>query len=170
MIDINKVSFNPALIAMLPSSLAIKKLVLPCAVIDETVYLLSTEPESHKASDYERYFGKKVQFEKADPVELKEKIKLFYSSSTKVVPGTDQNEVIRLTDEIIFAAVSRSASDIHINPKEDKVLIRFRLSGQLETYKTLPVHSYNGLISRFKNSFRNEYRRKTLSTGWQDSL
>lgn len=135
---------------MLPASLAIKRLLLPCALIDETVYVLSSEPESHNSTELERYFGKKVQLEKADPVELKEKIKLFYSSSTKKMPGADQNEVIRLTDEIIFAAVSRSASDIHINPKEDKVLIRLRLSGQLETYKTLPIHSYNGLISRFK--------------------
>lgn len=135
---------------MLPASLAIKKLLLPCAVIDETVYVLSADPESHKPSELERYFGKKIKLEKTEPLGLREKIKLFYSSSTKKVPGTDQNEVIRLTDEIIFAAVSRSASDIHINPKEEKVFIRLRMSGQLETYKTLPIHSYNGLISRFK--------------------
>ena len=150
MLEISKISFNPALISMLPSSLAIKKLLLPCALIDNTVHVLSAAPEIHQAADYERYFGKKVKLEKVNPVELKEKIKLFYSSSSKKAPGSDQNEVIRLTDEIIFTAVSRAASDIHINPQENKVLIRLRLSGQLETYKSLPLHSYNGLISRLK--------------------
>ncbi|WDE97109.1 GspE/PulE family protein [Lentisphaera profundi] len=150
MIDLDKITFNPALVAMLPSNIALKKLLLPCTEINGIIYVIAGEPESHQPSDLKRYFGKDVKLEKADPKKLKEKIKLHYRSSNKVSLENDQNEVIRLTDEIIFTAVSKSASDIHINPKEDKVLIRFRVSGQLETYKTIPIHSYNGLISRIK--------------------
>ena len=79
MIEISKITFNPALISMLPSNLAIKKLLLPCALIDNTVYILCANPEIHQSNDYERYFGKSVRFERTDPLELKEKVKLFYS-------------------------------------------------------------------------------------------
>ncbi|MDD7985884.1 GspE/PulE family protein [Lentisphaera marina] len=150
MIDLNKINFNPALVAMLPSNIALKKLLLPCSEINGIVHVLAAEPANQQASDLERYFGKEVKLEKADSGELKEKIKLHYRASNKVSFDNDQNELIRLTDEIIFAAISKSASDIHINPKEDKVLIRLRISGQLETYKTIPTHSYIGLISRIK--------------------
>lgn len=150
MIDINKVHFDPNLVSMLPASVALKKMWLPCAQIDDMIYVLCAEPEQYKASDLERYFGKKVKLEKTDAKELKEKIKSYYRGTSKVSFDNDQNEVIRLTDEVITVAINKSASDIHINPKEEKVLIRFRVSGQLETYKTIPLHSYNGLISRIK--------------------
>ncbi len=150
MLDLNKITFNPALVSMLPASIALKRQLLPCSILDEHVIVLSGDENNNNPEDLERFFGQKVKIEPVDPNILRDKIKLFYNNSAKTVPGTDQNEVIRLTDELIFAAVSRNASDIHINPKEDKVLLRLRIHGKLETYRTLPVHTYNGVLSRFK--------------------
>jgi hypothetical protein len=50
----------------------------------------------------------------------------------------------------LHAGILRQASDIHIDPEPDGVLIRFRLDGVLDIYKKLPSSMHSGLTSRFK--------------------
>lgn len=58
--------------------------------------------------------------------------------------------VIKLGDSILKEAVSRGASDIHIEPFETEVIIRFRIDGRLNRIDTIPVHLYPALLARFK--------------------
>lgn len=58
--------------------------------------------------------------------------------------------VIKLGDSILKEAVSRGASDIHIEPFEAEVVIRFRIDGRLTRIDTIPVHLYPALLARFK--------------------
>ncbi len=52
--------------------------------------------------------------------------------------------------DILKAALEQKASDIHIEPGQTNVTIRFRLDGALHTYKTLPLDSINMIASRIK--------------------
>jgi type II secretory ATPase GspE/PulE/Tfp pilus assembly ATPase PilB-like protein len=52
--------------------------------------------------------------------------------------------------KILKSAFSQKASDIHIEPGQDNVSIRFRIDGALNTYETLPIDSINMLVSRIK--------------------
>ncbi|MBY0226290.1 MAG: GspE/PulE family protein [Hyphomicrobium sp.] len=58
--------------------------------------------------------------------------------------------VIRLAHDIIDRAVEVRASDVHIEPREDCVSVRYRIDGALQTVETLPVELRAGLTSRIK--------------------
>jgi len=58
--------------------------------------------------------------------------------------------IIRLTNLIIADACRRSASDIHIEPDERKLYVRFRIDGQLRLIMELPKKLHPPLVSRIK--------------------
>jgi general secretion pathway protein E len=58
--------------------------------------------------------------------------------------------VIRLVHDIIQRAVESRASDIHVEPRDDCVAVRYRIDGALQTTETLPVNLRAALTSRIK--------------------
>lgn len=55
-----------------------------------------------------------------------------------------------IADSILFSAATEGASDIHIEPKPEKVLVRFRIDGDMKDMFTLKKRTGSILISRFK--------------------
>ncbi|MFH1414383.1 MAG: type II secretion system ATPase GspE [Candidatus Omnitrophota bacterium] len=62
----------------------------------------------------------------------------------------DEGPLIKLVNLIILGAVKDKASDIHIEPAEDKLLVRYRVDGILQESQVLPKHTQNAVISRIK--------------------
>ena len=58
--------------------------------------------------------------------------------------------VIKLCDSLLKEAVSRGASDIHIEPFNEDVRIRYRIDGKLNTIDTIPTNMYPAILARFK--------------------
>ncbi|KAA3523477.1 type II/IV secretion system protein [Agrobacterium tumefaciens] len=58
--------------------------------------------------------------------------------------------IVRFVSRIIHQAVDRKATDIHIEPFEDLVNIRFRMDGVLQTLETAPRSMAAGITSRIK--------------------
>ncbi|MBO0766451.1 MAG: Flp pilus assembly complex ATPase component TadA [Hyphomicrobiaceae bacterium] len=58
--------------------------------------------------------------------------------------------VIRLVHELITRAVEAQASDIHVEPREDSVRVRYRIDGELSTVETLPLSLRAAVTSRVK--------------------
>jgi general secretion pathway protein E len=58
--------------------------------------------------------------------------------------------VIRAVNRLIADAVDRRASDIHIEPAEDRVVLRFRIDGVLHEAPSLPPSMRSALVSRIK--------------------
>ena len=58
--------------------------------------------------------------------------------------------IIRIVNVIISNAVSEKASDIHIEPQEKRLRIRYRIDGMLKNVLTPPRGIQNGIISRIK--------------------
>ncbi|NHN29582.1 type II/IV secretion system protein [Paenibacillus sp. S3N08] len=58
--------------------------------------------------------------------------------------------IIRMVHQIIQSAVLQKASDIHIDPQEKQVLVRYRLDGMLQTEKQMPKSMQNVLTARLK--------------------
>ncbi|KAB2338723.1 type II secretion system protein GspE [Cytobacillus depressus] len=64
---------------------------------------------------------------------------------------TDQDSpVVRLVNQILSNAVTMKASDIHIDPQETKVVVRYRIDGVLRVERVLPKHMQGVLIARIK--------------------
>lgn len=58
--------------------------------------------------------------------------------------------IVRIVDTLIKHAILQSASDIHIEPDEKEVRVRYRIDGVLHEAMTLPKQVLAGLIARIK--------------------
>lgn len=64
---------------------------------------------------------------------------------------TDQDSpVVRVVNQIIENAVAQRASDIHFDPQETEVKIRYRVDGVLRTERTVPKNMQNVITARIK--------------------
>ena len=61
-----------------------------------------------------------------------------------------QAPVVRAIDLLIKQAVRDRASDIHVEPQEDKLRIRYRIDGILSEVMSLPLNVHEPLLSRVK--------------------
>ena len=68
----------------------------------------------------------------------------------EIEDGDDDTPVINLLNSLIQRAYSTGASDIHIEPFEDKTLVRMRIDGTIIEYVTLKNSVHNSLIARIK--------------------
>jgi type IV pilus assembly protein PilB len=62
----------------------------------------------------------------------------------------EDSPVAKTVNLIIEYAIKQGASDIHIEPREDYVSIRYRIDGQLRETNQLPKKIINALVSRIK--------------------
>jgi type IV pilus assembly protein PilB len=70
--------------------------------------------------------------------------------------------VIRLANALFLAAIQRGASDIHIEPYEKDLRVRFRIDGVLQSVMTPPLKFRDPLISRIKIMARLDIAEKRL--------
>ena len=62
----------------------------------------------------------------------------------------EERDTTKLVDNIIMTAIEKRASDIHIEPMEDKIRVRYRIDGKLLTVTELPKNRQDNLIGRLK--------------------
>jgi len=70
--------------------------------------------------------------------------------------------VIRLANALFLAAIQRGASDIHIEPYEKELRVRFRIDGVLQSVMTPPLKFRDPLVSRIKIMARLDISEKRL--------
>ncbi len=69
----------------------------------------------------------------------------------KLVDGFSETNLAQLVDEIFLRAAKTGASDIHIEPMEEEILVRFRIDGVLQRILSLPKAVHLGLMSVIKS-------------------
>ena len=62
----------------------------------------------------------------------------------------DEAPIIRLVNSLLFRAAKERASDIHIEPMERELLVRFRIDGVLQEIIKPPKRFQNSIVSRVK--------------------
>ena len=67
-----------------------------------------------------------------------------------VVSAATDTPLVQALNLIIDEAVKARASDIHIEPEEDRVRIRYRIDGTLHDTMSLPLNVHRALVSRIK--------------------
>ncbi|MEK7631374.1 MAG: GspE/PulE family protein [Patescibacteria group bacterium] len=58
--------------------------------------------------------------------------------------------IIRIVDSMLEYAIFEAASDIHIEPQEGDLIVRYRIDGRLKQVMTLPKNTQAGIIARIK--------------------
>jgi len=72
-------------------------------------------------------------------------------SIEKLTAENDTSPIIRLVDTTIFSALQRRASDIHMETRDDSVVIKYRIDGVLqEAMKPIAREHHSTIISRIK--------------------
>lgn len=78
--------------------------------------------------------------------------------------GVDNHKegIETLVDRVVQSAIASSASDVHIEPAEDRVVIRHRLDGVLKQVMDLPKSVHAPLIARIKTMSGMDVAEKRL--------
>ena len=109
--------------------------------------------------------GRRVRVEVAVPIELETALNRLYPEMDQAAPEADspleedaerlkdlasEAPVIRLVNLLITRAVETQASDIHIEPFEDRLRVRYRYDGVLHEAEAPPRHLAAAITSRIK--------------------
>jgi general secretion pathway protein E len=79
--------------------------------------------------------------------ELKE---IALRSDANLLSLEGKGPVVRLVDAVLFDAIGRDASDIHVQPLADETLIRLRIDGVLSTVRSVTTRLAPAIVSRIK--------------------
>jgi type IV pilus assembly protein PilB len=83
-------------------------------------------------------------------------------SVTDLSRSAEDAPIIRLANGILALAIKKGASDIHIEPQEGDLMVRFRIDGALQQVQVLPKKIQMGLISRLKILSKLDIAEKRL--------
>ena len=72
------------------------------------------------------------------------------SANTQKDDSVNDVNIIKLVNLIIFSGAKNRASDIHIEPLEDIIIVRERIDGELIKVKEIPLQLLNPVIARIK--------------------
>ena len=74
----------------------------------------------------------------------------FVSESEDLLDVANKAPIIKLVNMVLFQALKMRASDVHIQPFEDRVQIRYRIDGVLYDMESVPKKVQDAVISRVK--------------------
>ena len=120
----------------------------------------SGEIKSSMLSDeVERSYEKKKDGVKIVPAAVSETTEL---SLDKLIAKAEEAPVIKLVDLIIRQAIDERASDIHIEPFENKIHLRYRIDGHLYSLPPPAPHLHLPIVSRIKILSKLDIAEKRL--------
>lgn len=144
--------------ALLPEKTARRYQVLPLAASDTIIDVATSNPWD---LDCERSLafasGRSVRMWLAPPATIATRIDEAYRKdhASHRIRGNDLQTiagepVVRLVDRVVAAGIEQRASDIHLEPEEDGIAVRYRVDGILRHVMLLPKAVGVPLVSRIK--------------------
>lgn len=171
--DIAVSEISADLVRDIPINYAKTQGVLPFKEETDTLFALTSNPVNTKAlDDLRALFGKRIRPMVTTSQRLQEAINRVYEKSTSNMSGMDDIEddemdledpiidlleageddapVIKLVNSVLFRAVKEKASDIHMEPYEKDMAVRYRIDGNLYDVFKPPKKLQNAITSRIK--------------------
>jgi type IV pilus assembly protein PilB len=178
-IDLTKYRFDERLKTFLPEKSARQYIVMPLSLLGQTLTVAVADPLNvFIMDDLRNVTGKDIEIVVAAESQILRVIDQYYSSVSQALASSSieakdfeflQNKenqqdilakqdpaaageapVIRIVNLIIKEAIRQRASDIHIEPTEQGMRVRFRIDGILQDILTIPKESKNSIGVRIK--------------------
>lgn len=176
-IDLNNTAIPPEMAQVLPKNIAKKHMVIPVKVIRNELYLAMVDPLNFiTIEEVQSATRKKVIPVIATTAAMERAVLNLYSnegaaraiedmkkdnvgeaayeqqkdSVSHIEDDANSAPTIRLVNSIIERAVTEQASDVHIEPREDEVMVRMRIDGMMRNVFTVPKELQGSVISRLK--------------------
>jgi type IV pilus assembly protein PilB len=190
--DLRDVAIPPAVVELVPESVARENAVIPLAEEDGALRVLVSDPQDFDTIDKLQFIlNRKIDIAIASRESILEAINRNYGQGmdesadsmlqeftdtaidfTETEDGDSDNDedvdessapIVRLVQLMIGEAVQLRASDIHVEPFEDRVRIRYRIDGVLVERDSPPRRLLGALLSRIKILARMDIaeRRRT---------
>lgn len=119
--------------------------IIPCLTDDVSIKAVLQQYKKSLKAEFEDIIGKE-------------------SASIKAVAESDGSEasekdlkemaedlpIVKIVDSVISHAINQGASDIHIEPEEESLIVRYRIDGILHDAMTLPKDTAPGIVARIK--------------------
>lgn len=191
-VNLEEISIPPNVVELVPESVARENVILPMAEEDDSLRVIVSDPLDLDTFDKLRFIlNRKIEIILAPRDAILAGINQYYGAvegesadsmlqeftdtaidftETDPMQGADDDEldessapIVKLASLIINEAVQLRASDIHVEPFEDKVRIRYRIDGILIERDSTPRRLLGALLSRFKIMARMDIaeRRRT---------
>jgi general secretion pathway protein E len=111
---------------------------------------------------YQQRTGQAQTFiERLDPGGLEDELRRL-KSADDLLDVASRAPVVKLVNLVLFEAVQSRASDVHLQPYEDTLVVRFRIDGVLHNAFRLPKHLQEEIVSRVKVMGRMNIAEKRL--------
>lgn len=178
-VNLSEIAIPPAVVELVPESVARENAILPLTkeedslkvvvsdpndldTLDKLRFILNCKvdialaPREHIVDAINRHYGQ-TEGESADSmlqeftdtaIDFTETVESD-TSATEVVDETSA-PIVRLVQLIIAEAVQLRASDIHVEPFEDRVRVRYRIDGVLVERDSAPRRLLGAILSRIK--------------------
>ena len=176
-IDLTAITVPVELAKFVPRNIAKRHCIVPVKLIDDTLYIAMSDPLDFIAQEEVKAVSHKKVVPMIAAKKATEQVieKLYGSEGTaraiedmKREMGSAEGDIIpaqlkqrgeesvnaapaiRFVNSIIERAFVEEASDIHLEPQKDEMIVRMRIDGLLHKILTVPSNLQNTVISRLK--------------------
>ncbi|TEU09983.1 MAG: response regulator, partial [Anaerolineales bacterium] len=172
-IDLRRYKVQPAALRLIPEAVARKWDILPLRIEDNFLIVAMADPNNLYAIEDLRALSRmEVKILRAALIDVRGAINLHYRAAGKIekelrqiistavewVEADDrissdliaQAPVVRAVNLLVSQAVKDRASDIHIEPQQDHLRVRYRIDGILHDTLSLPLSVHGPMVSRVK--------------------
>jgi len=177
-IDLSKYRVDPIIARIIPERISRQYQMIPMSKIGGRLTVATTDPLNLFAmDDVKMLTGYTIDMVIATETDIKKALDSIYGSAgsevSKLLDETKNTEnveiveesrldiseiteesqrapIIKIVDLVLAEAIKKRASDIHIEPGEDSLRIRYRIDGNLQEAFSLPKRNQNAVLARIK--------------------
>ena len=172
-VDLSRYRVDHTAVALLDEKMAQRHLTMPLAFDGDMLIIAMADPTNIFAlDDVKMSTGHQVRPVVATKSDIEDAIRTYYKDSgdsgieeveeidgegldnkelaEAIGAATDDAPIVRFVNYVINEAVTAGASDIHFDPQEKEIVIRYRVDGVLHDVKSLPIRTLPALTSRVK--------------------
>lgn len=171
-IKLSDFEIDSSILSMVPAKIAQKHLIIPLFKDDNRLTIAMADPLDVFVIDQLQYMtGCTIDIVIASQEEVRSAIDKYYGKASDVDYVVDEfgieeedgleeegvieeieedNPIVKFVDLVIKEAIKERASDIHIEPEENLLRVRYRIDGVLHEVKNVPGKVKSAIISRIK--------------------
>ncbi len=184
-VDLSKYEINSNVVTLIPESIVKKYKLIAIDKKDDSLVVAMVDPLNFFAIDDIKLYTKMDVIPCLATIsDVERAIERYYSSiltqkalnefSDAFVPAEDDigaeeemlevttAPIVKLINSIIEQAMRGKASDIHIEPSNNDIRVRFRIDGDLKEIMTLPKSNLSAIVTRVKIIGRMDIAEKRI--------
>ena len=167
-INLNQYAIEPDVLQLIPAELAKRAYIMPIRRDKNKLFIAMADPMDYFAIEEVRMAtGCQIETSIAAKDDLYRTITKYYdlqesmdaalsdigisrTSEVEQEITSEDSPIVRLVNQMIASGVAQRASDIHFDPSETELKVRYRVDGILRTERSLPKHMQSVITARIK--------------------